>query len=314
MEQYAENLRKRIAELLEKDVDAFIVFARKKSEPREKITVIESPDEVEDVTISRLSSYNPAITLMQELNKRDKVGVVVKGCDSKAIKKLMMEDKIDRERVYIIGVTCDGVANYRKIVEAVGSDFKIEGDKIVAGDTVLNIDDFIYDNCKYCDAPTPVIYDELFGEIKTVERDFSDIEEFEKLSREERWEYWMKEMEKCIRCYACRSACPMCYCTECLVDPVNLAVSPMTKAEEKAMYPRFLGKTVNASDNLFYHLIRVIHHAGRCADCGECERACPMDIPLRKLERKLEKEIIEIFGGIPEDIPFLAKLDIIPER
>jgi Na+-translocating ferredoxin:NAD+ oxidoreductase RnfC subunit len=87
----------------------------------------------------------------------------------------------------------------------------------------------------------------------------------------------------------------------------------MSTAEEKAAYPRFLGKTVTPADNLFYHLIRVFHHAGRCADCGECERACPMDIPLRKLERKLQKEIKEIFGYEDEDIPFLAKLDIIPE-
>ena len=44
--------------------------------------------------------------------------------------------------------------------------------------------------------------------------------------------------------------------------------------------------------------------------CEECERACPMDIPISKLNRKLEKEVKEIFdyeSGISvEAKPLLA--------
>ena len=31
--------------------------------------------------------------------------------------------------------------------------------------------------------------------------------------------------------------------------------------------------------------------AGRCISCEECERVCPMDIPLTLMNRMLEKEI-----------------------
>ena len=36
--------------------------------------------------------------------------------------------------------------------------------------------------------------------------------------------------------------------------------------------------------------------AGRCAGCAECERACPMDIPLNLLNRKMAKELKELYG------------------
>jgi Fe-S oxidoreductase len=36
--------------------------------------------------------------------------------------------------------------------------------------------------------------------------------------------------------------------------------------------------------------------AGRCTDCGACERACPMDIKVRQFTKKLEKDVKELFG------------------
>ncbi|EFK96527.1 protein containing 4Fe-4S binding domain, partial [sediment metagenome] len=32
---------------------------------------------------------------------------------------------------------------------------------------------------------------------------------------------------------------------------------------------------------------RAVHMAGRCIDCGLCEQACPADIPLRALYKKV---------------------------
>ena len=44
-----------------------------------------------------------------------------------------------------------------------------------------------------------------------------------------------------------------------------------------------------------WHIIRAFHLAGRCIDCNACERACPMDIPLSLLNRKLDKEVLRLF-------------------
>jgi Na+-translocating ferredoxin:NAD+ oxidoreductase RnfC subunit len=45
--------------------------------------------------------------------------------------------------------------------------------------------------------------------------------------------------------------------------------------------------------------MRAFHLAGRCTGCAECERVCPMDIPLMLLNKKLEKEIKELFDYAP---------------
>ena len=38
-----------------------------------------------------------------------------------------------------------------------------------------------------------------------------------------------------------------------------------------------------------FHLHKAYHMADRCIDCGLCEEACPMGIPVRRLYRKVEK-------------------------
>ena len=52
--------------------------------------------------------------------------------------------------------------------------------------------------------------------------------------------------------------------------------------------------------------MRAFHLAGRCIDCNECERVCPVNIPLSLLNRKLGKEVEELFNfraGIDAETP-----------
>jgi len=44
-----------------------------------------------------------------------------------------------------------------------------------------------------------------------------------------------------------------------------------------------------------FHLTRFYHLAGRCIDCGECSRACPMEIPLHLFHKKVAKECEAMF-------------------
>jgi ferredoxin len=48
-------------------------------------------------------------------------------------------------------------------------------------------------------------------------------------------------------------------------------------------------------ENMF-HIIRAYHVAGRCTDCGECSRVCPQGIPIHLLNRKIIKDINELYG------------------
>jgi ferredoxin len=42
-----------------------------------------------------------------------------------------------------------------------------------------------------------------------------------------------------------------------------------------------------------------MHLAGRCVDCGECGRACPVGIPVDMLARFPTYRIREVFGYKP---------------
>ena len=110
---------------------------------------------------------------------------------------------------------------------------------------------------------------------------YQDIVEFSELPRKERKDYFYNEVSKCIRCYACRNVCPACYCVDCFVEET---------------LPAWIGKTTNISDNMTFHWTRAIHVAGRCVGCESCARACPMGVDLTMLNRKLAKDVKDLFN------------------
>ncbi len=189
--------------------------------------------------------------------RKEKAAIVAKGCDSRAIVELIKENQITRENVFIIGVPCEGM---------------------IDAETGTN-----YGHCKTCSHRNPVLYDVLLGEAlpEGLRDSFLDVETFQALDRSERWAYLVEEIGKCIRCYACRNACPLCYCPECFVD---------------ASQPQWVGKSTDLSDTMVFHLMRAFHLAGRCVGCGACRNACPMGIDIAKLNRKLEKDVRDLFN------------------
>jgi len=235
-----------------------------------------------------------------------KIGLFLKGCDSKAIVQIIQEKGLRREDVVIIGIPCSGVIDPKKIekrfpqqVETV--DVKDDNDNFIItinGKThKIKKDELTFDKCKHCEHPNPIIYDILLGkEIKTKKKeDYETIKKLEKKSLQQKWEYWEQQFDRCIRCYACRNACPLCYCKECMVDELS---------------PQWVRRSVNLSENTAWNIMRAFHLAGRCIECGECERACPMDISLMELNKKIGKDVKEIYeytAGIdPDGKPLLA--------
>ena len=133
-----------------------------------------------------------------------------------------------------------------------------------------------------CRCPRPFTSFPGEGEKTAGVNDRSDIAEIEAMSESARLEFWRKAFSSCIRCYGCRNICPMCFCQNC------------TLGDDK-----FLGKGEIPPANPGWHLLRAFHLAGRCIDCGLCEEACPMGIPLRRLYRRVREAGEEIFGYLP---------------
>lgn len=305
MKQYSEKIRTVAKRLFDEDkIDCFVGFSASTVPLVNHPTTIAKVDDVEKLTWDAGCGLN----LANYLHRRaDRVGVVVTGCTSRNLITLIQEHQVDRDKLFIVGVPCSGMIDVRKVEQAVGGKEILksehEGETLtVAGEGFsekIKVADVLQRNCAVCTKHNPVLFDEMVGDAVSEPADvdkFAEIEKIEALAERERWDYFTGAFEECIRCYACRNACPMCYCPTCFVD------------ENK---PQWVGKTTEQADTLTFHFLRAFHLAGRCTDCGACEKACPVDIPVRYLTSKMNKDAKLIFNfesGIDaEERPLLDK-------
>jgi ferredoxin len=281
MQRLTDEIREAARRLLrEKKVDVVIGFERGSLPFRRRPCFVRKEEDADRLVWdgwceNTLAAYLP--------KRKEKAAIVAKGCDSRAVVELIKEKQVPRDQVLVIGVPCQGMIDRAQVEASIVSGRLGQAEDGPDFEQAARRTGLLLDCCKTCTHPNPVLCDVPVGERLPEKRQdaFADIEAFNALKPEERWAYLSQEVEKCIRCYACRNACPLCYCPECFVD---------------ASVPQWVGKSVDASDTMIFHLMRAYHLAGRCVSCGACERACPMGVDLGKLNRMLSKEVKDLFG------------------
>ena len=180
-----------------------------------------------------------------------RVGILAKPCDSRALNVLLHEEQIERERVYIVGLTCQGV--------------RVNGQ--------------VQERCQRCSDRMPVLYDLLLGEEpKAVgQEDYADVVKLEAMTPQERLAFWAREFDRCIRCYACRQACPACYCFECVAEQLD---PPWMGIAIDLPHKQFF-HVMRA-----YHLAG---RCAGCNACEEaCPMGIPLSLLNRKIAREVE--------------------------
>ena len=225
---------------------------------------------------------------------RDKtVGIMVKGCDARALVGLMQEGQLVRERLRIVGIGCDGVIDPRRVCERLGvesaeelDDARLDGNEIVCGRVRIPIAEVLFAGCETCQQRDPQVYDLRMGpehDDAPLEDRYAHVRAMEALSEDERWERFTSEISRCNLCYACRNACPFCYCNVCFAEQTN---------------PQWLTPTAHDPDVAFFQIIRTFHLAGRCVACGACTRACPQGVDLRLMLDKLCADVADLYGYV----------------
>lgn len=294
MGKIAEKIREKAKRALENnEVDKILAWKKGDLWSDSYPTFISKSEDADSIVWDPFCVNNLSKYLIKELKQTNKIGIFVKGCDSTSFNQLLKDNRVDRDRVVLYGLPCEGMIDPEKIKEMELNkglkEVKRCGENVTLvtkdGDKILDAKTLEYEKCATCLYPNPVVYDELIGEkverkVNTEGR-FKGVEEIEAMSSDERYDFWAEQFKKCIRCNACRDICPACSCIKCVFDNSEADLAGKARVE---------------SEDAFFHIIRAYHVAGRCVDCGECARVCPSGIPLDKLNRKIIKDINENYG------------------
>jgi formate dehydrogenase subunit beta len=269
------TIRAKARELLASNQVSCFIGYEEGTRGRARPAFIHEPQDADHLIWDQRCTHNLVTYLDQfqaSLNRGERpprVGILVKPCDSRSLNVLLHEKQVERDRIYVIGLTCEGVGGDGQVREL----------------------------CRRCAERAPLVYDLLIGGVpKTIGReDYADVLRLEQMSPAQRLAFWASEFDRCIRCYACRQACPLCYCFECVAEQLE---------------PAWLGIAIDLPQKQLFHVMRAYHLAGRCSGCNACEEACPMEIPLSLLNRKVAREVEALFdyrsGQDAETLPPLA--------
>lgn len=253
---YTKQIREIATRLFtEERIDYFVGYRSTGFDDNQVPVIIRKADEVPSLVFTDKSVFNLTNYLKREHTRNKRVGLIVKGCDSRSLNLLLTEGQVKREQLYVVGIACEGV------VDETGNKLQ---------------------NCTECMFPDPVVADEIIGQAHE-ERSYTvnaDVLEMGSKDLIDRRSYFEEVFSSCIRCNACRHSCPLCYCAKCCIDQETATLYNGANTTSAAFHALMTWS---------------LHLAGRCVDCRNCEKACPSHLPLHLLHKWNEHVIYENF-------------------
>ena len=179
-----ENITKKIRAvakqaLINKDVDKILGWKKGDLWSESYPAFITKAEEADTLIWDLFCINNLSKFLIKELQKHDKIGIFIKGCDSTSFNQLLKDHRINRDDVILYGIPCEGMVDPEKIKKIMLND-RVTGIKksengfsLTAKNSSKDVsgEEIKYDKCITCISPNPVVYDELLGdEVKDKEK------------------------------------------------------------------------------------------------------------------------------------------------
>ncbi|GAB6157115.1 Coenzyme F420 hydrogenase/dehydrogenase, beta subunit C-terminal domain [Desulfotomaculum varum] len=282
-----------------------------------------------------VNSFNTA-RLVANLSRNlpEKVAVILRSCELRALYELVKLQQAKLNNLLIIGVDCAGTFAAKDYVAMVKeNNFDAKQWISLAGDGKNPTGVALRRACTVCAYPEASNADIILGwlgmggNLLITARDEVDLSGLDglvsastpdtrvkllaKLAEEKKqakdkavseFKNAVSDMDKlaavlasCIKCQNCRQACPICFCRECV------SAGPIFdhNGEKYMEYAKRKGAIELPTDTVLFHLTRVNHMGLSCVGCGQCENACPMDIPVGLMFQALSQANQERFAYEP---------------
>ncbi|MBD3193649.1 MAG: 4Fe-4S dicluster domain-containing protein [Candidatus Lokiarchaeota archaeon] len=311
----------------------------------------EKPDDFETYPLSNLISYGYARTdsaakfLHSTLKgaKGEKVALVARPCDTRALIELQKIRQINLENLFIIGMDDKGIAT--NVSRQLRSHKDLDTSKIVKekiGDNGLifqfedgktqEVEIAVSENCSRCIRKTPVIADLSVSDIGIPIEDrnyilkvhsdkgielldksglkLKDLPKDIKKTHEEKIntiheEAKVKREKDLEEWNNLPQEEKIEALKKCTMCGMCIRACPVCYCVDCILQKKRKDKKI---DNVTYQLTRIAHDADRCVECGSCFNNCPMNLPLSLIFQSLNEQFKETFQYTPgesvEDIPF----------
>ena len=319
--------------LSEKVVDGMLVPQEIPSGETVAQTLVTDPENLNHVNpVAPVLPQNSAslVARLTRENLTRKVACVLRPCEMRALIELVKLKQASLEHLLTIGIDCFGtypVTRYVRLAEE-------SGNGSVTEDFIRKMKGEIPDVREVCSAcldPVPRACDlsiQLMG--NDLEKEISveatgdkgeealgrlnlkeakDSGEREKAVeqlidlRKKQFEEIGKEVEgflsvvsaKCINCQNCRNVCPMCYCKQCVFEGPIFDY----RSNKYVVWAQKKGTLKMPPDTYLFHLTRMNHMLASCVGCGQCEEACPNDLPVGSVFYTLGRKVQSLFDYEP---------------